>query len=346
MMTTTNTNRYIRTLAVIAALAVTSSGLLAAQARPAEAAFPGENGKIVFTSDRTTGQGVNNPEGDREIFSMNPDGTGLKQLTHNPWHDIAPALSPSGIQIAFTSYKDGDGEIYTMDINGSVQTRLTDNAVYDGEPSFSPLLPNGSGIDIAFTSGRDSNDLDFEIYKMNADGTEQDRLTEGPGTDEAPSWSPDGKKIAFTSDRETADNPYGDDEIYTMDPDGSNPTNVSNTDKWSRDEAPSWSPDGKEIAFQSNRNANDWEIYKMKADGTQQINLTNNASSPDFHPSWSPSGTQIAFETLRDGDREIYTMRANGLGQINRTNYHPSGNNLSGQDSLPDWGRKPILQQP
>jgi Tol biopolymer transport system component len=185
-----------------------------------------------------------------------------------------------------------------MDINGSFQTRLTDNAMYDGEPSFSPLLPNGSGIDIAFTSGRDSNDLDFEIYKMNADGTEQDRLTEDPGTDEAPSWSPDGKKIAFTSDRETADNPYGDDEIYTMDPDGSNPTNVSNTDKWSRDEAPSWSPDGKEIAFQSNRNANDWEIYKMKADGTQQINLTNNASSPDFQPSWSPSGTQIAFETL------------------------------------------------
>jgi hypothetical protein len=87
--------------------------LIAGTAREAEAAFPE---KIVFTSDRTTGQGVNNPQGDYEIFKMNPDGTGVRQLTSNKVDDIGPILSPDGTRVVYTSdgiqpsNPEGDGD--------------------------------------------------------------------------------------------------------------------------------------------------------------------------------------------------------------------------------------------
>ncbi len=92
--------------AVLAALVA----LMAAPAREAEATFPGTNGKIVFISKRTTGTGVDNPTGDSEIFTINPDGTGLKQLTTNTGDDREPTLSPDGQKIAYTSQGDPDLE--------------------------------------------------------------------------------------------------------------------------------------------------------------------------------------------------------------------------------------------
>ena len=88
--------------AVLAALVT----LMAAPAREAEATFPGTNGKIVFISQRTTGTGVDNPTGDSEIFTIGPDGTGLKQLTNNTKDDREPTFSPDGQKIAYTSQGD------------------------------------------------------------------------------------------------------------------------------------------------------------------------------------------------------------------------------------------------
>jgi Tol biopolymer transport system component len=139
---------------------------------------------------------------------------------------------------------------------------------------------------IVFTSDRDGND---EIYVMNADGSNQTRLTNNTANDWGPVWSPDGTKIAFVSNR-------GGGEIYVMNADGSNQTNLTNNPAF--DSQPAWSPDGTRIAFLSERDGNR-EIYVMNADGSNQTRLTNNPDD-DYDPAWSPDGTQIAFTSWGD----------------------------------------------
>lgn len=113
---TTRTNR-LGALAIAAALAA-SLLALAALTKPAEAAFPGNNCKIVFASDRYT---FFNPEGDLEIYTMNPNGTGVVQLTVNTADDRYPAYAPDGKKIAFVKNSNNDAEVYTMNANGSGQ---------------------------------------------------------------------------------------------------------------------------------------------------------------------------------------------------------------------------------
>lgn len=101
-------------LALAAAAALVA--LAAVGVAPAEAAFPGKNGKIVFSSDRVT---PDNLTGDDEIFVMNPDGTGVEQLTFNTTPDNQPAFSPDGNWIAYVGYRDGDAEIYMRTYDGT-----------------------------------------------------------------------------------------------------------------------------------------------------------------------------------------------------------------------------------
>ncbi|MDP6716585.1 MAG: hypothetical protein QF368_18440, partial [SAR202 cluster bacterium] len=161
--------------------------------------------RIVFTSDR---------DGNKEIYTMNLDGSGVSRNTDHGAADGSPSLSPDGKRIAFVSNRDDDYEIYVMSDDGSGQTRLTDSPSIDGSPSWSP-----DGSRIAFTSLRDGN---WEIYVMNADGSDPLNLTDNPAVDLHPSWSPDGVSIAFSSDRD------GSGEIYTMTPDGTDQTRLTN----------------------------------------------------------------------------------------------------------------------
>ena len=155
---------------------------------------------------------------------------------------------------------------------------------------------------IAFTSNRDDN---FEIYAMNADGTNQKRLTNNAAGDVEPAFSPDGSKIAFTSNRD------GNSEIYVMNADGTNQKRLTNNA--ASDNSPAWSPDGKKIVFSSFRDG-DGEIYLMNSDGTNQVNLTNHAGN-DTVPAFSPDGRKIAFRSLRAGAIEVYVMNADGSNQ-------------------------------
>ena len=159
-------------------------------------------------------------------------------------------------------------------------------------------------------------------------GAIQQNLTNDPNDDLAPSWSPDGERIVFSSARDgNRDGNQENYEIYVMDADGNNQQRLTDNDFF--DTAPSWSPDGKRIAFMSQRDGHfigegglSYEIYVMDADGKNTRRLTNNRKS-DSSPSWSPDGKWIVFSADRKGDGvnyEIYVMDADGNNQRRLTN--------------------------
>lgn len=172
---------------------------------------------------------------------------------------------------------------------------------------------------IAFASDSDNKPYS-DIYVMDVDGRNPIQLTDNRANDSWPSWSPDGKKIAFTSDRD------GNEEIYVMNADGTDEVNL--TKNPARDALSSWSPDGKKIVFTSTRDVN-WEVYVMNSDGTNQVSLTNNPAD-DGNPAWSPDGKKIAFYSNRYGNFDIYIMNADGTDQVNLTN-NPA------TDTRPSW---------
>ena len=273
--TTTKTNHYFGALVLMAALALAASLLLTQVERPAQAAFPGQNGKIAFVSDR---------DGNEEIYTMNPDGSGQTNITNNPNQDIAPAWSPDGKKIAFESNRDGNNEIYVMNADGSNQVNISnDAAAIDGDPAWSP-----DGKKIVFESIRGGQD---DIFVMDTDPNTDDatNLTNDAALDVFPAFSPDGNKIAFESFRE------GDGEIYVMNADGTQPINLSNNSAF--DDFPAFSPDGKKIAFASDRDGNS-EIYAMNPDGTGQINITNFGSAADTDPDWGVSTADTSAPTV------------------------------------------------
>ena len=152
---------------------------------------------------------------------------------------------------------------------------------------------------IAFMSDRDNGAR--HIYVMDLDGTNVERLTSGDGI--GPTWSPDGRRIAYHVCLFTC-------EIVTMGDDGSWKTLLTGID----DRFAHWSPDGSKIAFTSTRDSGNLEVYATDVDGANQTRLTS-SSGEDSSPAWSPSGSQIAFSSERDGQAEIYVMNADGSGQ-------------------------------
>lgn len=130
-MTKTN-QRYLKALAVLVALALAVNSL-AGDVGPANAAFPGANGKIAFMSMR---------DGNAEIYKMNPDGSNLTNLTENGAIDIEPAVSPDGKKIAFTSNRSGNFEVYTMNaLDGSGQKNRTNRGAADADSDLGIATP-------------------------------------------------------------------------------------------------------------------------------------------------------------------------------------------------------------
>jgi Tol biopolymer transport system component len=268
------------------------------------------------------------------VFVVNPDGSGLRNLTPNGLFESDPVWSPDGRQILVVR----DGDLYVMNAEGTGRVRVADGLEisehrwsHDGRriayvdlrqeggdvfEDLRVMQADGSGkVTVAkqafnfswspdgrlvYTSVADFGDVHLRI--VNADGSGDLRLTGRAAFQ--PAWSPDGSRIAFVT--------LGDNDIFLIDPDGAHEVNL--TQGLSEDEEPTWSPDGSRIAFTLGPldQPLESEIALMNRDGSGRTILTNHPGF-DYQAAWSPDGTRIVFtRSEASGDSEIYVINADG----------------------------------
>jgi Tol biopolymer transport system component len=319
-----------RPLPYLALALVSAATLMTLCAGVAQATFPGPNGRIAF-SDFIGGQ----------IYAVNPDGSGLEQLTHTGPNGGAdfPSWSPNGKRIVFSRFAPAyDGRIWIMNADGTAKHQLADDAegFRDFTPKFTP-----DGAEIVFTRCQPDDGV-CAIWKMHADGTHKHALTpyiHGPNNeavDFGPSVSPDGKRIAFT--RFFAGGFAA--RIFVMRANGSNAHAV--TPARIEGGAADWAPSGDRIAFNSNAPRAGSSLFTMKPDGTDIRRVTpDRFPHSDALPSYAPQGNQITFISDRNHSdaccNDLFAIGPNGSGE------HMIATGLSGAGILyPAWGTAPL----
>jgi Tol biopolymer transport system component len=299
---------HFRVLAAASAVALAASLMMLVE--PAEATFPGANGRIAYQGE---------DGGDYEIFSINDAAGGTPtNVTANGRNDFEAAFSPTGGEIAYSSSEDGlgnDKELYVIPAAGGAPTQLTSNTALDlaRDPAFSP-----DGARIAYL-GVDNTDNDYEIFAAKSDGSgTPTQLTDiGVRPPEDPinstsefdlSWSPGGQKIAYMDDD------GNDVEIFTTDTSGTGAL-TQLTNNTTVDYAPAWSPDGMKIAYRGQGPVGDTdnEVFTINADGTgMPTNVTNNNFDDGIGPRWSPDGKKIAYIGDGTANADVFTIDAAG----------------------------------
>lgn len=259
--------------------------------------------RILFYTYRHDSEGA-------ELYTIEPDSKKLKRLTNTYYNEWWSDFSVVDERIYFSSDKGkssrfGGSEIFSMKADGSDMKQLTitaDTTLFLIDPDVSP---NGSKVAYCYDCiGKETNS---EIYIMNADGSDPINLTNHPSNDRNPSWSPNGEKLLFSSDRS------GNYELYVLDIALGELTQItkSSTNSTQGD----WSIND-EIVFVSDEDG-DKEIIIMKLDGSNRKQLTNNIAQ-DVLPAWSPDGLKIAFSSYRRGNMDkgdIYMINSDGTGE-------------------------------
>ena len=254
----------------------------------------------------------------RAIYVVSADGSSERRLVRAAGHANArhPVWSPDGRKIAFVKNRPGRyADIYVMSADGSGLRNLTQTPEIEGSPAWSP-----DGRKIAFWRLGD-HATTGEVYVMNADGSGQRSLSRNTSSVfasywSALSWSPDGRKIAFSAQVEHLGLERV--EVFVMNADGSGLRNLA------RGVFPAWSPDGRRIAFLYGRTPS--AIYVMNADGSRRRKL-GARPNPDSAPAWSPDGRKIAFVARTDSQIWVVNADGSGLRRLTRTpraNWEPS----------------------
>ena len=251
-----------------------------AAAPPSHAAFPGQNGKLLFSSER-------DEPGNVDLYSMDPDGSNVMRLTTDPAPDRNARWSPDGQRIIFQRGVSGTWYVINADGSGQTATTLPTNTNHvtwspDGQKIASTRNGSGQGIFVANPDGSSAVFLGNFTEDCSAH-------TGGPYREIA--WSPDGKEIAFTAC--TSDGGF----IATVDADGSDYQRLTPD----LSSAPDWSPDAGRITWWG-----DDGVAVMNRDGSGQTTI-----APGGGPIWSPDGAKIAFQ----GAGGIALMNPDGSGQ-------------------------------
>jgi len=293
------TSPFIRLL-VASGVAVAVVGLPTG----AQATSPGANGRIVFASQALGGT--------YDVFTMNPDASGLVNVTNHPANDRDPAISPEGTKILFRTDRDGNDEIYLMNADGTNPIRLMNDPQQDYAPSWSP-----DGTEIVWV--RQTPGLPPVMHVMNADGTNDHVVGRGLN----PQFSPDGSKIAFWRRVDPASlTPVA---VFIMNADGTHPHQVTPSNL--NGAMPDWAPDGNRLVVSSEvcGPCVESDLYTIKANGKDLRRLTNYVGTGvNAHEAvWSPNGKQILFthwDVPFGSTADLYMVNVDGTGIANVTN--------------------------
>ncbi|RKU20595.1 hypothetical protein C6500_08510 [Candidatus Poribacteria bacterium] len=248
--------------------------------------------KIAFTSDR---------DGNHEIYIMNPDGTGQKNLTRHKASDAQPTWSPTGKEILFVSNRDGRPDLYLMDADGKNVEKVFKNLKFRTAPAWSP-----DGKQISYCRA----DPVRELYIASLDKKEEKRVAPLGKYGGYSNWSPDGRKIAFGGPSRQRNI---DSRIYIFNLETRRKEMLFADEILTSMRNPAWSPLDDKIAFswfQGGTSA----IYVMESNGNNPEKVVDPPrGSSTAHPAWSPDGNELVYEQYvqKDNNRHIYIMNLN-----------------------------------
>ena len=225
-----------------------------------EPAWSPDGSTIAFASKRA---------GTFDLYAMDADGSGTRQLTSTSADDVQPAWSPDGERIVFA--RGTSPRLVVMDADGSAARRLTDDDAEEGEPAWSP-----DGRSIVYVRRRPGTSI-RELWVVRADGTQSRRLTELGGVVQGPAWAPDGRRLAFSSN--AGERAYA---IHVVGIDG---TGVRRLTSGEDAFDPDWSPDGATIAF-----SRGGAIVAIDVE-TGDERLLTDPENNDSSPAWRPDST-------------------------------------------------------
>jgi Tol biopolymer transport system component len=303
----------------LVAVAVALAAVGSADARVPNGRIAFSTGFVVPYADRDVGA---------QIFTVNPGGTALTQLTHvQGGHEAAdPSWSPGGGRIAYQSDPAGEYDLWVMNADGSNQHRILRDPGWDDEqPSWSP-----DGRRLVFA--RCSPLFECDVAVVNADGSGMRVVVGGHRVHQTPSFSPDGRWILFSSDRGGLIS-----AVWKVPVSGTGAVRLTPP----RLEAfwPAWSPDGSRVVFTNDCCLPFSEVYVMRADGSHIRRLTHAAPGhQNGFGRFSPNGRRIVFMSDRAFPdaccNDLYSMRTDGSDVRRVTRVGASG-------ELADWGRAP-----